>query len=120
MTPALRKLVEIGSEALGSASAMSGLTSFASGETPIANELAGLLMEKNGFYAFAAALHVFPWESHGAEIGLREWNSPDLWISKYQGMANGCLFFAEDIFGVQFCVDGGGICQFDPETGQRT
>jgi len=120
MTQALQKLIEIGGEALGPANAMPDVASLASGAAPIANELAELLMQKNGFFAFEAALHVFPWESRGAEVGLQAWNSPDLWIGEYQGMADGCLFFAEDIFGGQFCVGEGGIYQFDPETGEKT
>jgi hypothetical protein len=120
MTQALRKLIEIGGEVLGSANAMPDVASLASGTASIANELTALLAQKDGFYAFEAALHVFPWESRGPEIDLRAWNSPDLWISEYQGMASGCLFFAEDIFGGQFCAGESGIYQFDPETGEKT
>lgn len=50
-------------------------------------------------------------------IGLDEWNSDALWRNVYHGMANGCLFFAEDIFGGQFCIKKNKIYTFDPETG---
>ena len=53
-----------------------------------------------------------------AEIGLLEWNSPTLWKAEYQGLADVYVFFAEDIFGGQFCFAESGVCQFDPETGQ--
>ena len=32
-------------------------------------------------------------------------------------MTDGCLFFAEDIFGTQFCIKSNKIYTFDPETG---
>jgi hypothetical protein len=76
------------------------------------------LEKKSGFYAFESALHVLPAQSCGAEIGLVDWNSEKLWIGQYQGLAEGSLFFAEDLFGVQFCIRPDGIYQFDPETAQ--
>ncbi|WP_196487091.1 SMI1/KNR4 family protein [Burkholderia stagnalis] len=79
-------------------------------------DLFALLERKNGFYAFEAALHIFPLHSIGDEIGLVEWNAPDLWVDEYQGMAVGAVFFAEDIFGMQFCLRAGGVYSFDPET----
>jgi hypothetical protein len=82
-----------------------------------ASGLVELLGAKNGFYAFESALHVYPLQRSGIELGLVEWNAPDLWTSEYQGMADGCFFFAEDIFGGQFCSRPDGIYSFDPETG---
>lgn len=35
-------------------------------------------------------------------------------------MALGALFFAEDIFGVQFCLREDGVFSFEPETGEFT
>lgn len=72
---------------------------------------------QNGFYAFESALHVFPDRSTGSELGLDQWNSPQLWRAKYEDMAEGLFFFAEDIFGFQFCIRGGDVCTFNPETG---
>ncbi|MEZ5344501.1 MAG: SMI1/KNR4 family protein [Pyrinomonadaceae bacterium] len=76
-----------------------------------------MLTERNGFYAFESALHVFPSQSNGSEIGLEDWNRSTLWRDEYDGLAEGCLFFAEDVFGTQFCITKDQICIFDPETG---
>ncbi len=82
-----------------------------------ADDLLSMLCKRNGFYALESALHVFPSHSDEKEIGLDEWNSDVLWRNEYQGMADGCLFFAEDVFGGQFCIKGNKIYTFDPETG---
>jgi hypothetical protein len=76
-----------------------------------------LLQLANWFYAFESALHVFADAGAAPELGLIEWNDRSLWISGYSGMADGALFFAEDIFGIQFCLRGGVVSTFDPETG---
>lgn len=81
-------------------------------------ELDDLLREKNGFFAFESALHVFPTGS-SAVMSLEEWNAESLWRHEYGDLADGLLFFAEDIFGVQFAYDGHAIWSFDPETGSR-
>jgi hypothetical protein len=90
--------------------------------TPVLNvmlwrELAEFLRRRNGFYAFESALHVFPLQSAGNVYGLDGWNAPDTWVGCYEDLANGCFFFAEDIFGNQFCIKGNDICSFDAETG---
>ncbi len=82
-----------------------------------ADVLLSMLCKRNGFYALESALHVFPSHSGEKEIGLDEWNSDDLWRNEYQGMADSCLFFAEDAFGGQFCIKENKIFTFDPETG---
>ena len=64
-----------------------------------------MLALKNGFYAFELALHVFPAQSCDQHIGLDLWNSETLWRSAYGEVTNGCGFFAEDIFGGQFCFN---------------
>lgn len=84
---------------------------------PLADELIEMLRERNGFYAFEGALHVFASHSSQQEIGLEEWNDSALWCAEYHRMADGCLFFAEDIFGGQFCIKDGKVFTFDPETG---
>lgn len=84
---------------------------------PLADDLLALLRRRNGFYALEGALHVFPSGSCDEAMGLDVWNSGSLWRNEYHGMADGCLFFAEDIFGGQFCIKGKDICTFDPETG---
>ncbi len=82
-----------------------------------ADDLLSMLCKRNGFYVLESALHVFPSHSGDKEIGLDEWNSDDLWRNEYKGMADGCLFFAEDAFGGQFCIKENKIFMFDPETG---
>ena len=84
---------------------------------PLADELLKTLRARNGFYAFESALHVFPAHSDQEEIGLDDWNARSLWIADYEGMADGCFFFAEDTFGGQFCIKDGNVFVFDPETG---
>ncbi|MCE0829061.1 SMI1/KNR4 family protein [Buttiauxella sp. A2-C2_NF] len=86
--------------------------------SPLAGELENLLAKKNGFYGFESALHVFPYETTDKEIGLMDWNEKTLWISSYENMALDAFFFAEDIFGGQFCLKNDGVYSFDPETGE--
>ncbi|WP_233237909.1 hypothetical protein [Bordetella sp. LUAb4] len=50
-------------------------------------------------------------------IGLAEWNEDTLWRSAYKGLADDCLFFAEDVFGGQFCIKDNRVFIFDPEAG---
>lgn len=80
-------------------------------------EIEALLNKKNGFFAFESALRVFPSCSSKLSIGLEDWNSEYLWRKDYSGLADGCLFFAEDVFGGQFCIKNDVVCSFDPETG---
>ena len=80
-------------------------------------DLLALLQKRNGFYAHESALHVFPSHSSQQEIGLVDWNENALWRNEYKGLADDCLFFAEDVFGGQFCIKGGKVYTFDPETG---
>lgn len=76
-----------------------------------AEQLGHLLDLQNGFYAFESALHVL------SGAGLLDWNREDLWRSAYEGMADGAVFFAEDVFGTQFCLREDIVATFDPETG---
>lgn len=82
-----------------------------------AQEIGALLNKKNGFFAFESALRLFPSCSSNLSIGLDDWNSVDLWRKHYSDLTDGCLFFAEDIFGGQFCIKNDAVCSFDPETG---
>lgn len=85
---------------------------------PLGSDLYHLLEQKNGFYAFEFALHVFP---HTADpgTGLEGWNSESLWRADYKDLAEGLLFFAEDIFQDQFCLskNHSGVFRFQSETG---
>lgn len=51
-------------------------------------------------------------------MGLRRWNDDHLWRSGYGDLAEGHLFFAEDIFGCQFAIKNETVFSFDPETGE--
>ncbi len=84
---------------------------------PLIEDLINLLNKRNGFYCFESALHVFPVETDGEEIGLIDWNDKGLWIECYDDLARNALFFAEDVSGGQFCIKEDGIYTFDPETG---
>ncbi|AVF37732.1 SMI1/KNR4 family protein [Rahnella sikkimica] len=87
-------------------------------ESPLFAELIDFLEDKNGAYAFESALHIYPYETVEDDIGLAEWNDRALWIDSYDGMADGSIYFAEDIFGNQFCIKDDGIYTFDPEIGE--
>jgi|SRR5215469_2188679 len=82
--------------------------------------LFGMLKQKNGFYAFECALHVFPLAADPA-AGLEGWNADSLWRKEYGELTDGLLFFAEDIFQDQFCLSKqrSGVFRFYAETGQR-
>ena len=101
MSDALNKLVSNASAALDTRppSLGSGLRDLAGA---MADPLLDMLGLKNGFYAFESALHVLPSHSNEYEFGLDEWNSGALWRHEYGKMVDGCLFFAEDVFGGQF------------------
>ncbi|MDM3863058.1 MAG: SMI1/KNR4 family protein [Aphanizomenon gracile PMC644.10] len=82
-------------------------------------ELYSFLSKKNGFLAFESALHVFPANNLNGVMNLETWNSDELWRKDYGALAENCLFFAEDIFGGQFCIFNNEIYSFDPETGNK-
>jgi hypothetical protein len=78
-----------------------------------------MLEQKNGYYAFESALHVFPLTSD-RETGLEGWNAVSLWRNEYQDLAEGLLFFAEDVLQDQFCLSQKerGVLRFRAETGK--
>jgi hypothetical protein len=83
----------------------------------VPREVARLLAQRNGFYAFVSALHVRPF---GLDVpgNVIEWNRADAWRGAYGDLVVPTLFFfAEDTFGGQFAWDGSGVVAFDPETG---
>src|SRR5438309_1862194 len=79
----------------------------------LAPELLRLLALRNGFYAFESALHVFPAGHIEGVLDIETWNSEVLWRREFGSMADGCLFFAEDIFGGQFCIKDARVHSFD-------
>lgn len=85
----------------------------------LGSELFNMLQQKNGFYAFESALHVFPIRCDSTEeMDLETWNSDTLWRNGYQDLAQGLLFFAEDILQDQFCLSRQGVARFKAETGE--
>ena len=115
----VEKLIPIGSEPLAPPAAEfmpTFLDTYAVGP-----DLFEMLQAKNGFYAFESALHVFPLTSDPA-TGLEAWNADSLWRKEYGSLADGLLFFAEDILQDQFCLSAGhqGIFRFHAETGQTS
>ncbi len=108
----LMKLVRIGGPALTNQDPRQQLASLGAR----ARELHGMLTQRNGFYCFEGALHIFP-SGHG-DMPLEAWNSVELWRSSYGGMTHDYLFFAEDIFGNQYGIEGGKIISFDAETAE--
>src|SRR5690348_11185013 len=95
----IEKLVSISSEALDSSNP-SVFPTFLQ-EYSMGAELFHMLEQKNGFYAFEYALHVLPLSSD-TESGLEGWNAESLWRNGYEDLAEGLLFFAEDILQDQF------------------
>lgn len=82
------------------------------------SELRELLLVRNGFYAFESSLYVRPAFATDLHLGIVEWNSPTLWRCRYPDIPSEACFFAEDVFGGQFCDISSKIYRFDPETGE--
>ena len=83
----------------------------------LGKELVEMLKLKNGFYAFESALLVRALHYEYTPLGLLEWNAPNLWRSEFTENLGDILFFAEDIFGGQYCLREDKIWTFDPENG---
>jgi hypothetical protein len=112
----IEKLLSVSSESLASEPA--GSPEFLQ-EYALGSELFHMLEQKNGFYAFELALHVFPLTPDPG-TGLEGWNAESLWRHEYEDLAEGLLFFAEDILQDQFCLSNKqiGVLRFRSETGQ--
>ncbi|MFE5088094.1 hypothetical protein [Streptomyces mirabilis] len=83
----------------------------------VGRDLLSLLSERNGFYAFESALHVFPTDDRDSQLqSLESWNSAVGWRRAYGELDPGLFFFAEDLFGLQFGTDGEVVFSFNPET----
>src|SRR5690242_13286221 len=104
----LERLLAISSDAIASKQARPAAR--------IPDDLALLLEERNGFYAFESALEVFPLGPSHKSFGLAEWNAPDTWINAYCDLAPDGICFAQDIFGGQFVRSDRGVDIFEPET----
>jgi hypothetical protein len=84
----------------------------------LGEQLIELLKNKNGFYAFESALHILPAGCKDSYTSIEEWNDDNSWRKEYGDQIQGHLFFAEDVFGVQFALCNLGVRKFDPETGE--
>jgi hypothetical protein len=84
----------------------------------LGSELFAMLRQKNGFYAFESALHVLPLTAD-PKAGLEGWNAKTSWRDEYGDLAEGLLFFAEDVLQDQFylSIKQGGVLRFGAETG---
>ncbi len=87
---------------------------------PSNESLRALLLQRNGFFAFESALRVFSTDTSSLSYGLDEWNSSNLWRRSYGELTAGLLFFAEDVFGGQFCLKNEEVYSFNPETADLT
>lgn len=118
MTDSIKKLIEISSDSLSEEDPYFDNLKFNISGV-LKAELQEMLRRKNGFYAFEAALHVLPstLRDISPEMTLIKWNDVSLWKNEFTDEnVSSSLFFAEDIFGVQFCVKDDAIYTFDPET----
>lgn len=118
MTPNIEKLLSRSSESL--AAEPVAMPEFLQA-LALGPELFQMLQQKNGFYAFEAALHVFPLTTNPG-TGLEAWNAASLWRNEYEDLADGLLFFGEDILQDQFCLSQTekGVLRFHAETGRTT
>ena len=116
------KLLSIASEPLADQLNEADVARFTSAsQSSVCEQLLKVLSVRNGFYAFEGALHFFPVKAAGqlkTSYELVEWNSHTLWRNWYGDLVSGALFFAEDVFGVQFAIVGGRVALFDPEAGE--
>lgn len=111
----LTALVECATEILSAAQPVRGGWVAAAGERQ--PELEHVFRQKNGFLAFDRALRFFAADPTTRDLDLDRWNSPGLWRDTYGKLADDLLFFADDIFGGQFCIKDSRVYSFEPETG---
>ncbi len=111
-------LVAAGPPLSESSPRLSAASSSLAGE--LTKQLLQLLWMRNGFIAYEGALEVFPTRDESdPQLDVNRWNSPSEWRSAYAELAAGCLFFAQDVLGAQFCIYAGAVHRFDPETGDK-
>lgn len=115
--PAIPKMLSLSCDAIATAVGVEEALDYLNKWGVLGKELAQLLSQRNGFYAFESALLVRPFQHERFPLGLVQWNDSELWKGKYVENLDDMLFFAEDVFGGQFCIGREEICIFDPETG---
>jgi hypothetical protein len=114
---ALTKLLSIGGPAVAPDPSMDDFSELNINGV-FGNQLREFLQQRNGFFAFESALHVFPDSVSSNIFSVQQWNSSNLWRHEYGDLGQGAYFFAEDAFGNQFCFSNGQICSFEAETGE--
>jgi len=108
---AIEKLVRRGRGPLGPRAAV---------DVGLPGELATLLSVTNGFAVFNYGVQVFRSGPGGLGPELGAWNDKATWKHTYDDLADDLLCFAQDLFGLQFAIEGGRrVSTFDPETGER-
>jgi hypothetical protein len=117
MHSAIAKLISLGGEPLAGAIDRNEADHYLGKWGERGQELAEMLDHKNGCYAFDGALLIRPFQRGDAPLGIVEWNDESLWRNQYVEDLAGALFFAEDLFGGQFCIRDGEVWTFEPETG---
>jgi hypothetical protein len=117
MNSDISRLVSLSTAALSDPPSESALQKFLAPWNSIGTELADLLRHKNGFYCFHSALLLRPYSRSDNPLGLVQWNAQTLWRNEFKMEMGETLFFAEDLFGGQFCIRDNAIATFDPETG---
>lgn len=121
MSHTLSRLLSISGAAIAAPLNSGALRKLTSGKSPrLEHELNSLLADKNGFFCFESALLVRPLDYDCQPLGILQWNHPNVWRGEYKINLGEIVFFAEDVFGVQFCMRDNSIQSFDPETGGFT
>lgn len=87
-------------------------------ESRASSQLASILSVHDGFYSFSGALLFRPMRSRAPIHSIEAWSNPSLWVHEYDLDLGGVVFFAEDVFGVQFCLWRDRVGAFDPESGE--
>lgn len=119
MTPALLNLLAISSDAICPSSPdMEDMAIIFEHSRTIFEELKTLLATRNGFWAYESSLLVRPFRHDVVPLGILEWNDKQLWKGEYNVNLERILFFAEDVFGCQYCLSDNKVKVFDPETGE--
>ncbi len=83
----------------------------------LGSELVEVLATRNGFWVYESALLVRPIQNTMSPLGIVEWNDHSTWKGDYFIDLTQALFFAEDVFGNQYCFAEGKVRAFDPEIG---
>ncbi|WP_019853100.1 hypothetical protein [Actinopolyspora mortivallis] len=93
---------------------------FGDEHTPL-KELAELLSEMNGFFAFNAGVQIFHAGGDGFGPELSYWNARETWKEAFDGLADKYFCFGQDILGMQYAIqEGTALVRFDPETARSS